>query len=66
MASPKVKKQKHLNYTSIGWREWVYLPKYNDFAIKAKVDTGARTSAIHATHIEEYKSSGKKLSLIHI
>tara|TARA_S200000501_G_scaffold313505_1_gene305019 strand:+ start:431 stop:895 length:465 start_codon:yes stop_codon:yes gene_type:complete len=60
MASTKVKKQRYLNYTSIGWREWVYLPKYNDFAIKAKVDTGARTSAIHATHIEEYKSSGKK------
>jgi hypothetical protein len=61
MATPKVKKQKNYNYTSIGWREWIYLPKYEDFAIKAKVDTGARTSALHATQIKEYDSKGKKL-----
>ena len=60
MASPKVKKQKYYNYTSIGWREWIYLPKFDDFAMKAKVDTGARTSALHATHIKEYDSNGKK------
>ena len=61
MASPKVKKQKYFNYTSIGWREWIYLPKFDDFAIKAKVDTGARTSALHATQIKEYDINGKKL-----
>ena len=61
MASPKVKKQKYFNYTSIGWREWIYLPKFEDFAIKAKVDTGARTSALHATKIKEYDKNGKKL-----
>ena len=61
MASPKVKKQKNYNYTSIGWREWIYLPKYEDFAIKAKVDTGARTSALHATQIKEYDNNGNKL-----
>ena len=61
MASTKVKKQKYYNYTSIGWREWIYLPKYDDFAMKAKVDTGARTSALHATHIKEYDSNGIKL-----
>ena len=61
MASPKVKKQKYFNYTSIGWREWIYLPKFDDFAIKAKVDTGARTSALHATQIKEYDNNGKKL-----
>ena len=61
MASPKVKNQKYLNYTSIGWREWIYLPKFDDFAIKAKVDTGARTSALHATQIKEYDNNGKKL-----
>ena len=61
MASPKVKKQKYFNYTSIGWREWIYLPKFDDFAIKAKVDTGARTSALHATQIKEYDKNGKKL-----
>ena len=59
MALPKIKKQKYYNYTSIGWREWIYLPIYDDFAIKAKVDTGARTSALHATQIKEYDKNGK-------
>ena len=60
MAIHKIKKlPEHNRYTPIGWREWIYLPNHNDFAIKAKVATGARTSALHATHIEEYKKNGK-------
>lgn len=44
---------------AIGWREWLELPDFELGKIKAKIDTGARSSSIHAFDIEPFEHHGE-------
>lgn len=45
----------------IGWREQVALPELGISQIKAKIDTGARSSVLHAVDVEIFQNQGKRM-----
>lgn len=45
--------------TVVGWREWVGLPQADVPWVKAKIDTGARSSSIHAFDLEALERDGE-------
>lgn len=55
----RVPRSKRLDGREIGWREHVALPELGIASMRAKIDTGARTSALNTDHMEHFERDGQ-------
>lgn len=61
MATPRTARNRDATVLPrVGWREWITLPALLPQPLKAKIDTGARTSAVHAFDIREFRAHGRR------
>ena len=56
-----MKQKKNQPTAIIGWKEWIGLPDLGIPAVKAKIDTGARTSAMHVFDLEEFEADRRQM-----
>ena len=55
------KRRKRPDPIALGWREWAALPELGARFIKAKLDTGARTSSLHAFKPRRFQRDGRSM-----
>lgn len=56
---PTVSSSRRADRPVLGWREWVGLPGWGVAHLKAKIDTGARTSSLHAFDLDWFERDGQ-------